>query len=61
MHSVPPPADISQWAIEYIGEEKSSNQLELGVHNSFFAHRTTALGKACEALSLVIRDSSIVR
>ncbi|XP_063685753.1 Golgi-specific brefeldin A-resistance guanine nucleotide exchange factor 1-like [Bolinopsis microptera] len=61
LHSVPPPADISQWAIEYMDEEKSSNQLELGLHNSFFAHKPSALGKACEALSLVIRDSSIVR
>ena len=28
-----------QWAIEYMDEEKSNNQLELGLHNSFFNHK----------------------
>ena len=60
-HNIQPQADISQWTIEFPCEERTKNQLELGLHNSFFHHQPSALGKACETLSLVIRDSAIVR
>ena len=60
-HNVQPQADISQWTIEFPSDERTKNQLEVGLHNTFFQHQASALGKACEALSLVIRDSAIVR
>ena len=57
----PPSEDISQWTIEYVEDEKPDHQLEIGLANTYFDYNPLALGKACETLSLIIRDNSLVR